>query len=200
MKFKIIILILIIIAHACQTHTDNIKTIDPITIDIQPFDDFSETETQLVLQYINTICPNIELKVSQSLPSIAYYNPRNRYRADSIIYFLKRITPLNHISIGLTTKDISHTKGAIKDYGIMGLGFMPGNACVISTFRISKTDRLSQLYKLCIHELGHTSGLPHCPEKICFIRDARGKNHFNELTSFCSKCKNHLVSKGWKFN
>ena len=60
----------------------------------------------------------------------------------------------NNTIIGLTSKDISVTKGNIADYGVMGLGYRPGNACVASNFRLSKSGE-SQFYKIALHELGH---------------------------------------------
>jgi archaemetzincin len=82
----------------------------------------------------------------------------------------------------------------------MGLGFEPGNACVISTFRLSKTNFAAQFYKVALHELGHTQGLPHCPNKTCLMRDAEGSNHLDEETGFCPSCKAYLKSKGWLIN
>lgn len=77
------------------------------------------------------------------------------------------------------------------------LGYQPGSSCVVSTFRLSKINLPDQYLKLSIHELGHTQGLPHCPDKTCFMRDAEGKNHTNEETGFCPKCKAVLIEKGW---
>ncbi|MBC7425020.1 MAG: matrixin family metalloprotease [Bacteroidia bacterium] len=104
----------------------------------------------------------------------------------------------NHKILALTTYDISTTKNNIVDYGLMGLGFRPGNACVASSFRLSDKNKKEQLFKIAIHELGHTFGLPHCPDTHCYMRDAKGKNHTNELTGFCSSCKNVLLDAGWK--
>jgi archaemetzincin len=100
--------------------------------------------------------------------------------------------------IGLTTKDISTTKGKFKDWGIMGLANCPGTACVVSTFRLNKNKLSEQFYKVAIHELGHTSGLPHCKEKSCYLRDAEGGNPLDEEVAFCKRCTSHLKSKGWK--
>jgi len=79
----------------------------------------------------------------------------------------------------------------------MGLGFCPGKACVASTYRLDKT--ASQLFKVAIHELGHTQGLKHCTVKYCFMQDAKGGNPTNTETDFCPRCKAVLVSKGWVF-
>jgi len=172
----------------------------PIIIDIQPFSDIPEKYVKYVFSELSEIYPNIKLNKAIALPERAYYAKRNRYRADSIINYLRGITPNGHVTIGMTGKDISTTKNEIKDYGIMGLGYQPGSSCVVSFFRLSKkNDVFEQFFKLSIHELGHTQGLPHCPVKTCFMRDAEGKNHTNEEKEFCTSCKTHLINKGWKF-
>jgi archaemetzincin len=137
------------------------------------------------------------LRAAIPLPTAAFYSPRNRYRADSIINYLNGFGSADTVIIGLTGKDISITKGTTPDWGVMGLGFQPGNACVVSTFRLSKAQLSDQLYKLSLHELGHTQGLPHCKNKTCLMRDAEGGNHLGEETGFCQSCRSFLKSKGW---
>ena len=79
----------------------------------------------------------------------------------------------------------------------MGLGFCPGKSCIVSTFRLRGKNREEKLFKLALHELGHTQGLKHCPTKNCFMRDAKGKDHWNELNGFCKRCKITLKMAGW---
>ncbi|MDP9960302.1 matrixin family metalloprotease [Chryseobacterium lathyri] len=171
-----------------------------MTILIQPFKDFnSETVTETAKK-IRKIYPNVKILNAIDLPKNAYYRDRNRYRADSIIKFLDSRTKEGFVTIGLTSKDISVTKGKVKDYGIMGLGYRPGKACVASKYRLNKNNTDDQFFKIAIHELGHTQGLKHCPEKTCFMRDAEGGNPTDEETDFCHKCKTFLINKNWKFN
>lgn len=165
---------------------------------VQPFGDFPAARSQQVFEQLKKINPNIVLKESIELPAVAYYVPRNRYRADILINYLKDFGSKDSVVIGLTDKDISTTKDNIKDWGVMGLGFRPGNACVVSSFRLSKLNLADQFYKVAIHELGHTSGLPHCENKKCFMRDADGKNPVNEEEYFCAYCKAYLRNRGWK--
>lgn len=170
----------------------------PVVIDIQPFSDVTQNQVDAVFTELKKVYPYVQLRKAIPIPEKAYYQARKRYRADTIIRYLNReVNRNNHVVIALTNKDISCTKGAINDYGVMGLGFCPGKACVASGFRLSKTNTLNQLFKVAIHELGHTQGLSHCPVKTCFMRDAEGKNYTNELTEFCVDCKKQLVSKGW---
>ncbi len=151
-----------------------------------------------VANQIQKIYPYVTIQPKILLPTSAYYSARNRFRADSLIATISRTTPAEHVTIGLTNKDISTTNGNVKDWGIMGLGYRPGNACIVSTFRLKKETLSSQFYKVCIHELGHTTGLDHCPEKTCFMRDAEGGNPIDEEIEFCDKCRKVLIKKGWK--
>lgn len=171
-----------------------------VTILIQPFTDIKPETVAKVAEGIRNVYPNVKVLDPIDFPENTYYKERNRYRADSIIKFLHKETKEGFVTIGLTSKDISATRGKIKDFGIMGLGYSPGKACVASKFRLSKENSDEQFYKIAIHELGHTQGLPHCPEKMCFMRDAEGKNPTNEETDFCKKCKTFLINKNWKFS
>lgn len=118
------------------------------------------------------------------------------YKADTLISFLSETAPRGHISIGLTNRDISTTNGEIDDWGVIGLSFIPGNACVVSTFRLNKSNLSDQLFKVAIHELGHTQGLDHCGNKTCYMMDAEGKNTTDQEKEFCPKCKAFLSGKG----
>lgn len=165
---------------------------------IQPFGKFPEREALLVLEGIRKVNPNTVLKKNIPLPAAAFYKPRNRYRADSIISYLSKRTGKDTVVIGLTEKDISTTKGKVKDWGVMGLGFRPGSACVASTFRLSEKNKNAQFYKVAIHELGHTQGLPHCADTSCFMRDAEGGNPLDQEKDFCRSCKAYLKGKNWR--
>jgi archaemetzincin len=186
--------IFLLTSFSCQQITQANNSV----IVIQPFNDFTPELTNSVFAKLKEINPNTILRTPIQLPKKAYYPPRNRYRADSLIKYLSNFVSADTVVIGLTNKDISTTKGDISDFGVMGLGYCPGNSCVVSTFRLAKTNISEQFFKLAIHELGHTQGLPHCSNKICFMRDANGKNVFNEEKDFCPSCKSFLKNKGWK--
>ncbi len=207
MRLKVIIIsIVFLLAGTCilwYLKPNKIVSILPypyyhITIQIQPFDDLPRAEIDDVFRRVKMVYPHTVLLPTIKLPMLSYYKDRARFRADSLIAFLSRNTADTCVTIGLTSKDISTTgKGNIKDWGVMGLGFQPGNACVVSTFRLNKHNLADQFFKVSVHELGHTQGLPHCPNKTCFMRDAEGGNHLDEETGFCSKCRKILACKGW---
>jgi archaemetzincin len=164
---------------------------------IQPLGNFNDEQAKEVYNKIKAINPNVALRQNIPFPKNSYYQPRNRYRADSIIKNIKNNIGKDSVIVGLSNNDISTSKGKIKDWGVMGLGYCPGKSCVVSDFRLSKKNKNTQFHKVVLHELGHTEGLPHCPTKTCLMRDAEGKNHLDEETNFCLKCKKYLIEKGW---
>ena len=198
-KKNIFFFIFISLIFSCEKSKDNaVKNGEEITILIQPFEDVKPKQLAEISENIRKIYPKIKILEPIDFPKNAFYQPRNRYRADSIIKYLRTKTPNNCVTLALTNKDISVTKGKVADFGVMGLGYRPGNACVASTFRLNAENKSEQFYKVAIHELGHTQGLKHCPDKTCFMRDAEGKNPTNEEKDFCQNCKKVLRSKHWK--
>lgn len=190
---------MILLVISCEKSKENlVKNEEEITILIQPFKDINPKQLTEISENIRKIYPNVKVLEPIDFPKNSYYEPRNRYRADSIIKFLKFRTPKNCVTLGLTNKDISATKGKIADFGIMGLGYRPGNACVASSYRLNPKNKSEQFYKIAVHELGHTQNLPHCANKTCLMRDAEGKNPTDEEKDFCENCKKVLKQKHWR--
>jgi archaemetzincin len=140
----------------------------------------------------------VYINSNKSFPGDLFYKPRNRYRADRIIHWLRMNMPDSvRTIVGITSKDVSTTKTNAYDYGVMGLGYRPGNACVVSTFRPAKTAKnkkhlQERLYKLVIHEMGHNFGLPHCSNEACFMVDAEGQMKLDNERFLCDSCKRSL--------
>lgn len=198
-KKNIFFIIFISLIFSCEKSKDNaLETEEEVTILIQPFEDIKPNQLAEISENIRKIYPKIKILEPIGFPKNAFYQPRNRYRADSIIKYLRVQTPKNAVTLALTNKDISVTKGKVADFGVMGLGYRPGNACVASTFRLNAENKSEQFYKVAIHELGHTQGLKHCLDKTCFMRDAEGKNPTDEEKDFCQNCKKVLRQKHWK--
>lgn len=165
---------------------------------LQPLGDFDQEFVVQVSQQIQSFNTQVVILKNTEFPEGSFYKPRQRYRADRIIAHLRNIVGTDSVIVGLTSKDISTTKGKHQDWGVMGLGYRPGNACVVSMFRLSVKNKKEQFYKVVLHELGHTEGLDHCPDQSCLMRDAEGGNPLDQEKSFCLKCRNFLIRKGWK--
>lgn len=189
--------------HKIDLTINSVKKEEKLTLIIQPFSDLPAGTAEKVATELKTIYSGpVVVKPAIPLPQRALNYNRTRYRADSLIKFLGTLVEADQLIIGLTVRDISTTKGNKPDWGVMGLGFCPGKSCIASTFRLKGNNKQEKLFKVAIHELGHTQGLAqtntkHCPNKTCFMRDAEGKDHLNELTHFCTACKPVLEKAGW---
>ncbi|RYD97912.1 MAG: matrixin family metalloprotease [Sphingobacteriales bacterium] len=192
MRFLSIILLLMAGLCACTGPDKNRRVIV-----VQPLAAFPKEEAETIIAQIKSLGATVVLNDNLPVPKSFYYSPGKRYRADSLIRFLKTRVGKDSIIVGILNEDISTTKDGIPDWGVMGLGYRPGNSCVVSSFRINKNKRAEQLYKVIVHEIGHTEGLDHCPEKTCLMRDAAGGNPLDEEKNFCERCKAHLERKGW---
>lgn len=138
----------------------------------------------------------VEILAEKPLPQEAWYAPRSRFRADRLLEHLDHMTDTGYlIVVGVTSKDISTTKGEHQDWGIFGLGELAGRVCVVSTFRLGargadETKLRERLRKVAIHEAGHVMGLDHCPHQDCIMEDAESSiaTVDNESGEFCKEC------------
>ena len=139
-----------------------------------------------------------------TLPSDAYYPPRNRYKAASLLKYLEVMKPDDiYCIIGITDVDISTKVPPYEDWGIFGLGEYPGHTCIISTFRVSRASKTQRQFeermvKIVLHELGHNFGLNHCKTPGCLMGAANGaiQSVDREEKALCEKCRqNPLTSR-----
>ena len=205
--------LMIILFISCQSDNQNstiieharqkIKDADKPTIAIVPFSDVNrDLIAELKSSLQKQLTADIFILSSTRLPTNAFYKPRQRYIADSLLEFLKRINEKKFEKIlGVTKKDIATRKGKIENWGILGLGSCPGEACVISSFRAGKNKVSNKIFlrrmsALALHELGHTYGLEHCSTTTCLMKDANGKMNLDDGNTYCKKCKDYLIDKG----
>lgn len=181
---------------ACTQKQNPSSDNDKITIVLQPFEDFPESYLKEVHKNLKKVYSSVKIAKNIPFPEETWNYNKTRRRADASIAYLTHIAGKNQLVIGLTTKDISTSKDGKSDWGVFGLGYRPGKSCIASTFRL-KGNQTEKLFKVAIHELGHTQGLTHCPAKSCFMRDAEGKDVLNEETEFCHTCKKALIKHGW---
>lgn len=167
------------------------------SIAIQQLGPFDSSLINLVIPEIKSQFDNPKIIVLKpiSLPSKAYYKPRNRYRAEILLEFLDSLRSNRYTRIlGLTQTDISTTKGSYEDWGIFGLGAISAGPCVVSSQRLRKNATESEFKqrfcKVVIHELGHTFGLDHCPAETCIMTDYKGTIKSLDISKmhFCAKC------------
>jgi archaemetzincin len=203
MNLRCIIILSAVVYISCNDQSQlKITNRNKPTVILQPLQ-FSDRATLSFLKdSIEKFYPvAIEIVDTKNFPPHTYYKPRNRYRADSTIKWLKQMKPDSARTIvGLTNEDVSVNKGAHKDYGVMGLGYKPGKACVVSTFRLRKTATSQKhfqqrLFKVVVHEMGHNFGLHHCPDETCIMVNAEGQMKLDKEKDMCSSCREQLQIK-----
>ena len=102
-----------------------------------PLGKINNTTVKNIYDSLQQIFPDVILMKKEFMPAIAYTGPpRKRYRADTLIHWMNRRAKENEVFLGITSFDISSTKNENSDFGIMGLGYRPGKACVASDFRV----------------------------------------------------------------
>ncbi|MBN1944913.1 MAG: hypothetical protein JW797_04515 [Bradymonadales bacterium] len=177
----------------------HLRSVDCIAI--QPFSAVPEEQISTVSDVLQALY-GVQIRLLEPVehPASAWYEPRRRWRAERLLDFLETLLPEDCDRIlGMTTQDISTTKGEHRDWGILGLANMPGPAAVISFFRCQRRVRevppLERLRRLAVHEIGHTLGLPHCPTVGCFMEDAEGTvTTLDRETFLCNICRRRLES------
>ena len=162
---------------------------EPLVIMLQPLGNVSASKIKFIQSEVKEFykADLVLLGKNVPLPKMAWYEPRKRYVADSLLIFLGKKKPdAAKFILGITDKDIATQKGTNPNYGIMGLGYCPGPTCVVSTSRLHKKIQstkkgeiekifLERFSKVCLHELGHNFGLEHCSvNDSCFMNDADG--------------------------
>jgi archaemetzincin len=204
-KPKRIFLFCLLFAAALVSANPVIVTEDPrLVVAVQPLGTVDSLVVQKAAAGIRDFFPvRIAILPAVDLPDSAYYRPNQRYRAEKVLDFLDRRATgygSEYLKIvGITSVDISTTKGDVYDWGIFGLGYMPGRVCVVSTFRLGRKkvgEKLffERLVKVVNHELGHNFGLNHCPNQHCLMEDAKGtiKTVDGETGVLCPACQERL--------
>lgn len=201
MHFRHHIIFLMLIAASCdQGHEPSkpdhmVVREAPVQVLVQPLG--TGLSTRFIQRSFENIKKHVlgaQLSETRPMPTSAYLPSRDRYRADSLIRWLHGMAGPDQVILAITNLDISTTKDSIADWGVMGLGYQPGNACVASDFRLVKKE---YFWKIALHELGHTAGLSHCPVDTCLMVDAEGHDRTEVMKDFCPSCRKQLENKGW---
>lgn len=175
----------------------------PLTVALLPYKNFDTTLIDFVKAEIKDFYINCDVMVlpEKKLPAFAYSKARHRFKADSLLRYQQKLNISGVKSVlGLTAADISTKRSANADWGVFGLGYCPGKAAVVSTYRLSRSSKSTahfkqRLSKVVLHELGHNFGLPHCTtNKECLMNDAIGqiKQVDRERRWLCDNCRKLL--------
>ncbi|MBI5478975.1 MAG: matrixin family metalloprotease [Deltaproteobacteria bacterium] len=146
------------------------------------------------------------LVAARPLPPSARVAKSARYRAEVLLAWLEALPlPRTGKVLGITEVDIVTRKGKHENWGILGLGSIDGPGCVLSTFRMRRRWEKGgappslvreRLWKVSVHELGHTLGLDHCPVRGCLMEDGHGTvKTTDRSTALCSSCASRYAAR-----
>ena len=182
----------------------------PKIVRIVPFGAIPPSHFEIIKEALEKAYPiKVVLNDFVSLPQESFVNEKTpRYRADKLIFFLKNEFKSDEYKAGYIAKDISTTKknalgltlkpaSRYRDWGVFGLGYKPGKACIVSTFRMKgKGGKVlkERLAKVFVHEIGHNMGLPHCADTQCVMTDAAESIKTIDLVkgNLCNSCRSKL--------
>jgi archaemetzincin len=143
---------------------------------------------------------------ARPLPAAARVGKSARYRAEILLQWLEALpVPRDGKVLGITEVDIVTRKGRHESWGILGLGSIDGPGCVLSTFRMRRRWEKGgapeslvreRLWKVSVHELGHTLGLYHCPTRGCIMEDGHGTVKTTDRSkTLCASCAPRYAAK-----
>ncbi len=173
---------------------------------IVPLGDVPLTDLEVAAKGIRDQAPfGIVFEPRAELPKSSE-KEKARYSADELLVFLKTIKTKDADKVlGVLALDIVTPKNGVPNWGVLGLGDIDGKACVLSTYRMRRKwepgggapESLvrERLWKIAVHELGHTLGLPHCPNKGCLMQDAHGTvKSVDDEQALCAECRARFVN------
>lgn len=191
------IIFAVLMLFGCKKMEQVNSTFPPtITICIQPYDNYTLKEAQLLSKVLGEEFKKLferefkfEVLPNKSLTTELMNDAKTRYRADKIINSLKKGAGKHKIIIALTHKDVSVPYKGKADWGVLGLSIHGTNTCVASDYRLKHKKR--DYWKVVTHEFTHTAyNYSHCPndDSTCIMKDAKGKADFSNKVDFCKTC------------
>lgn len=177
---------------------------------LQPLGDFNHQQLNMLRSELSHFF-NIRVVILQpvDIPE-SFRNPyEEKYAADSLLVFLSNLANDTLVEIvGLTHKEIYTTQEhrvtinrkdtvVFSFKHLFGLGYIPGNSCVISDYRLMSEDKdlwSKRLKKVAIHEIGHNLGIPHCSVDTCLMSESNGDivNLNKAGGDYCKSCRQKL--------
>jgi archaemetzincin len=211
MKVTIVISLVISIFLSCEKRLSiPFENTPNKIIALQPFGNYDTGQLEFIRNEISTFFKaKVIILNSINIPESYHGFNKEQYSADSLILLLSKFTNdtiaevvgITHREIFTLQKYKPHLKHLPQvlylENCIFGLGYIPGNSCVISDYRLMSKDQElynNRLRKVIIHEIGHNLGLPHCSVDSCSMSESNGNIFTLDKCkgNYCKKCRQRL--------
>jgi len=129
----------------------------------------------------------VTILTEREVPREAYDARRRQYRAETLLELVR--SEAGDRVLAVTAVDL-YADGF---NFVFGLAESPGNAALVSLYRLRAGGDARFLHeralKEAVHELGHTFGLLHCPNARCVMHFSNCLEDTDQKgTSFCRRC------------
>jgi archaemetzincin len=124
---------------------------------------------------------------SFDLPEDAYDTLRRQYHALKIIQAIAARNKMNNgFNLCVVRDDIYFHRMNF----IFGLADPINRTALVSSYRLAGTNLIDRLVKEIVHELGHLTGLGHCPDPRCVMHFSNTLENTDQKTSnLCPTCR-----------
>jgi archaemetzincin len=191
----------VVVAPSISASTSSVAALEPrLTVHLLALGKVPEETIAQTAKSLREAAPiDIVIEPARALPKSAETIEKNRYSADLLLEFLDDVPATKGQKVmGIAEIDIVTEKNGNPRWGILGLGSIDGKTSVISTYRMRRKWEggapepvvRARLAKISLHELGHTLGLDHCPNKGCIMEDGHGTvKTVDAETVLCPRCE-----------
>ena len=158
------------------------------TVSIVPLDGPPAGELVQLVVDLGRAGLSVTLSEAAALPPSAYDRDRGQFRAERLLALVRGLDGRRILAV--TGRDL-YAEGL---NFVFGIADAPGRAAVISLARLrgggadEETFR-TRAVKEALHELGHTLGLPHCPNPLCLMHFSNSLDDTDRKSSrLCEAC------------